>query len=338
MNKVDDLIAIYLQQHKTLQPTDVVKFFPNEDEHVLTQRVQEIKQNRKQLKKLLAIPLVKQKTDEWYDMRKGLITASDFAQALGEGKFGTQKQLIEKKCATVDAPFQSNPFFEWGNLFEQVASDIYSHMHHVRMYEFGLIRHPFYDFFGASPDGISNLGIMLEIKCPFKRKITGDIPTQYYYQIQGQLDVCGLQECDYFECELVRWETYEAYTKGYVHGKYTGYIKVITTEDEKKNEYSKVQLSVFPKIETGFGEKIYYWMLEKHNEKRVQKDPLFVQEKMTMLKDVWNRILHYRQHPQDFTRDIKQTMTLHTQCLDVEDDEQNKVSFGNVCKIVSLEN
>jgi hypothetical protein len=38
-------------------------------------------------------------------------------------------------------------------------------------------------FFGASPDGINELGIMVEIKCPFKRKLK-KIPSiieQYYY-------------------------------------------------------------------------------------------------------------------------------------------------------------
>jgi hypothetical protein len=29
---------------------------------------------------------------------------------------------------------------------------------------------------------------MLEIKCPFRRRITGEVPLQYYYQIQGQLE------------------------------------------------------------------------------------------------------------------------------------------------------
>jgi hypothetical protein len=27
-----------------------------------------------------------------------------------------------------------------------------------------------YEFFGASPDGISEVGVMVEIKCPYKRK------------------------------------------------------------------------------------------------------------------------------------------------------------------------
>ena len=73
-----------------------------------------------------------------------------------------------------------------------------------RLLFIGLIIHNQYKHIGASPDGISDLGIMLEIKCPFKRKIDGAIPEQYWMQIQGQLEVCDLEECDYLECKL--WE------------------------------------------------------------------------------------------------------------------------------------
>lgn len=42
----------------------------------------------------------------------------------------------------------------------------------TKIYEFGLMKNPHHDFFGASPDGISELGVMLEIKCPYKRRPT----------------------------------------------------------------------------------------------------------------------------------------------------------------------
>ena len=38
---------------------------------------------------------------------------------------------------------------------------------------------------------------MLEIKCPTKRPITGFIPEYYHYQVQGQLEVCNLNYCDF---------------------------------------------------------------------------------------------------------------------------------------------
>jgi hypothetical protein len=53
---------------------------------------------------------------------------------------------------------------------------------------------------------------MLEIKCPYSRKIVdGVIPDKYKMQIQGQLAVCKLKECDYIECIFKSLETAEEY-------------------------------------------------------------------------------------------------------------------------------
>ena len=46
------------------------------------------------------------------------------------------------------------------------------------------------------------IGRMLEIKCPKSRVITGFIPEVYRAQIQGQLEVCDLEYCDFLECEI----------------------------------------------------------------------------------------------------------------------------------------
>jgi hypothetical protein len=50
---------------------------------VLSQRKQVIDGYKKILVKLLNLPKVEQRSEEWYCIRKNLITASDFAQALG---------------------------------------------------------------------------------------------------------------------------------------------------------------------------------------------------------------------------------------------------------------
>ena len=64
---------------------------------------------------------------------------------------------------------------------------------------------------GASPDGITKDGIMLEIKCPYTRVMNGTVPPQYWAQVQGQLEVCGLDMCDYLECKLVKYDTFSDY-------------------------------------------------------------------------------------------------------------------------------
>jgi hypothetical protein len=65
-----------------------------------------------------------------------------------------------------------------------------------------MIPHPTLSCFGASPDGINELGIMVEIKTPYRRRVDGNIPYEYMIQMQGQMAVCGLTECDFVDAEI----------------------------------------------------------------------------------------------------------------------------------------
>lgn len=173
-----------------------------------THRLREVRWYRHQLSKLLAMPQVAQRSQEWYELRKNRLTASDLAQALGKGKFGSRLDLLEKKVSERAGKQSSIDFnippLKWGVMFEPMAARVYSERNdNVKLHEFGLIPHPKVACFGASPDAISDLGIMVEFKCPYRRKIIpGDIPEQYQLQMQGQLAVCGLRECDYVECVM----------------------------------------------------------------------------------------------------------------------------------------
>lgn len=177
-------------------------------EDMVRERLHITEQFKEHLAHMLQSDLgIPQRTPEWYAARESMITASDFAQALDLGKFGTRKDLFEKKCGHVPprAFDASCPPLRWGIMFEPVACNIYSSLNaNVKVHEFGLLRHPDprTPFLGASPDGISENGIMIEIKCPWRRRIDGTVPLQYYLQIQGQLSVTGLRECDYFEVEF----------------------------------------------------------------------------------------------------------------------------------------
>jgi hypothetical protein len=54
----------------------------------------------------------------------------------------------------------------------------------------------------ASPDGITPDGIMIEIKVPLRRHITGIPPIYYWMQMQQQLQVCSLDKVDFVECDI----------------------------------------------------------------------------------------------------------------------------------------
>ena len=65
-----------------------------------------------------------------------------------------------------------------------------------------MIPHKTLDCFGASPDGINELGIMVEIKTPYRRRVDGNIPYEYMVQMQGQMAVCNISECDFVDAEI----------------------------------------------------------------------------------------------------------------------------------------
>ena len=179
---------------------------------LITERLSNIRSYRNQLARLMEMPQVEQRSPEWHDMRKNRLTASDTAAAMGRGKFETRKGLLKKKAFPELSPFVSSPIMKWGTMFEPIALRSYRQRNgDITCHEFGLVPHPTVDHYGASPDGISELGIMLEFKCPPKRKIDGTIPEQYEIQMQGQLAVCGLRECDYVECGLEDLHTSEEY-------------------------------------------------------------------------------------------------------------------------------
>ena len=98
-----------------------------------------------------------------------------------------------------------------GVKYECVATKIYEFREDEEVIEFGLMPHPEIEYIGASPDGITKSGRMLEIKVPYSREITGVPLIHYWMQMQTQLQVCSLKECDFVECQIEEYESVEDY-------------------------------------------------------------------------------------------------------------------------------
>jgi len=170
------------------------------------------------LSDLRKLELPEQRSPEWYSLRKRILTASSMASAIGKCHFTSRDELLLSKI--IDKPFESNPITEWGVKYEDVAIQFYQELYDTNVLDFGLIPHPEFDIFGASPDGICDdngnkeyIGRMVEIKCPPKRKFTKTVPHHYWMQVQGQLEVCNLDECDFFQVKLEEYDSFEEYCK-----------------------------------------------------------------------------------------------------------------------------
>ena len=208
IDKLDDISCAKFVYDNIKQKQATTSIFANSTDITvenIQSRVLQIKNYRNQLINLMNIPQVKQRTPEWYDMRKERLTASATAQAIGKGKFGNRNQLLQSK-AFPDLekwfPTTSGPMYH-GTMLEEMTARCYSQRNNdMKMYDFGMIKHPNLDCYGASPDGITELGIMIEIKTPYRREVNGYIPEEYYLQMQGQMAACGLLECDFVDCKI----------------------------------------------------------------------------------------------------------------------------------------
>ena len=184
------------------------------------------------LKELLTRPFIKQRSPEWFKLRENRLTASDLHDAIKN-----PLSLSKKKLKGTTYNSNAIPALKWGTMFEPMATRCYSQkMNNIEIHDFGLVCDTENEHFGASPDGINELGIMLEIKCPYSRTIVdGVIPEKYKMQIQGQLAVCKLKECDYIECVFKSLESVDEYLAldgdgGEKHG-------IITEYYNPKGEY-----------------------------------------------------------------------------------------------------
>lgn len=153
-----------------------------------------------------------QRSPEWYKFRENLLTASNWGNILGY--IGSRKEVLLQKCGYEPAQFKGNEYTRWGTKYEPIATHIYEWRTGKKIIDFGCMRHPAPEnfFLGASPDGISDSDfVMLEIKCPPRRIICGT-PTDYYWaQMQGQLEVCDLERCDFLECKLSEFSSCDEY-------------------------------------------------------------------------------------------------------------------------------
>ena len=175
-------------------------------------------ERRNKLNNLKKLKLPDQRTPEWYALRKKILTASSLASALDKCHFTSRDELLLGKI--IEQPYESNPITEWGVKYEDVAIMFYEEMNNVKVLDFGLVPHPEFDIFGASPDGICEdlkngtddfIARMVEIKCPPKRKFTKTVPHHYWMQMQGQLEVCDLDECDFLQVKIEEYENYDEY-------------------------------------------------------------------------------------------------------------------------------
>lgn len=188
-----------------------------------------------QLNTLRNKPQPTQRTKEWYEFRHNLITASNAYKAFESQT--VKNQLIYEKCQPLNQSLyidnddtvekdddikevimvNTNTTLHWGQKYEPLSVKIYEHKYDTKIEDFGCIQHEKYLFLGASPDGINidknsqRYGRMLEIKNIVNREIDGIPKKEYWIQMQLQMEVCDLDECDFLETKFTEYPDYSSY-------------------------------------------------------------------------------------------------------------------------------
>ena len=275
------------------------------------------------INKLRNIPQPVQRTSEWYTFRHNLITASNAHKAFDSKS--SINQLIYEKCQPVKSGNQNeeikmtnlNTPLHWGQKYEPLSVMIYEHLYNTKVEDFGCLPHAQYSFIGASPDGIivnqesDRFGRMLEIKNVVSREITGIPKKEYWVQMQLQMEVCDLDECDFLETKFVEYTgsiQYEEDTNTpKTHGK-KGIVMYFNTHDLKPfyvykplNITNQVDVDLWMEntMELHHGKKMswitnIYWKLDKLSCVLVLRNKEWFKNNVAQLENVWNMIKHDR--------------------------------------------
>lgn len=257
------------------------------------ERWDQLKMYRSRLRELKNLPVMEQRSAEWYRVRQSVITASSLYKALKKNP-----SYIRDKASNHEEYFSSKAT-AWGNKYEPIANMIYSDINMgIRINEFGLIKDEDLDMFGASPDGISDLGIMLEIKCPYSRDISDlKIKSDYWHQIQGQLAACKLCECDFAQFKIYETSDEDEFIGMINSGKYEYYGVTLCVGDDKYMYEDSVSRNRDIESIREFVSKerdyrwVSYWILEDYNIQRVYFDEdRWVSEYIPEIVSCWEMI------------------------------------------------
>jgi len=135
-------------------------------------------------------PELTQGTEEWLQLRKTKITATDAAVIMGMSKWKTATQLYYEKKSPENKNI-TTPAMQRGITLEPFARSDFTLKTGINVSPKVVIK----DWAMASLDGITDNGdIIVEIKCPgqidHEIALNGEIPKHYIPQLQHQMYVC----------------------------------------------------------------------------------------------------------------------------------------------------
>ena len=171
-----------------------------------------------------------QRTEDWYNIRKGKMTASNAETIIANGK-GLETyiyNLMAEYYSSAEKENYINADMQRGIDLEPEARLEFEFYTDLDVQEVGFIEYN--EFIGVSPDGLIGDDGLIEIKCPndsiyFKLLLSNNIKPEYIAQMQMQMYVTDRQYC-YFVSYNPNFEK-------------SLYIKKITRDEEMIEKLKK---------------------------------------------------------------------------------------------------
>lgn len=144
-----------------------------------------------------------QGTDEWFECRKGIPTASMFSAVLAKGQGKTRRtymlKLLGERLTGGIQDSYSNAHMERGQEIEEEARNAYALIKDTDPELVGFIRN---GDKGCSPDSLNGSDGLVEIKTKLPHLqidvlLKDEMPTEHRAQVQGQIWVSEREWCDF---------------------------------------------------------------------------------------------------------------------------------------------
>ena len=295
---------------------------------------------KKRIEYLSTVPQPEQRTNEWYLFRYNLITASSAWKIFMGDKY--TNNLIYEKCTPLNLnKYKSNSTegpLHWGQKYEPLSVLYYEHKYNTKIDDFGCIKDEKYNFLGASPDGINTdinstrYGRMLEIKNRYSYSvpITGIPKPEYWIQMQLQMNVCKLNECDFLETRFIEYSnkydfdndgTFNLSSDNKPKGIFIAFI--IDTKpvyfypkfNISSSEYNKWEKTLFDENKGNTLLSYIYWKLDKVNCVLVARNTVWYDTAIVYIENTWNIIKHERITGYNHRAPKKRVKTTKYKCL-----------------------
>jgi hypothetical protein len=290
---VEDLSAGLIEAFSEWEGDDFTEAVAHEKTYALMQR-----------------PQTSQRTADWYTEFKRCLTASElykvFKAPRERGTLVLQKagKLEMAGRGSNSTVLRSNMSpFDWGIYYEPLVKQIVEEHWDAIIHEVGRFVHLHDKRFAASPDGLiirskKHLdmgGHLIEIKCPKSREIGLKIPSEYFYQMQLQLEVTEVRACEYVEAKFEFVE--EGFTKP--ESGWYGKVATVGCFNEEASDWLPCKYVYGPtrdlkwKPDLGLNEKVLeinIWKCEKIHHERVYRDKAWFDSLKPKLDEFWEDV------------------------------------------------